>query len=293
MKRKGLGRGLDALMPEIFEEEEAQAADAPGERVVLVNVGDIDPNPRQPRRRFDQATLKELADSIRQVGLLQPILLYPEGGRYRIIAGERRWRAARMAELAAIPAIVRDMDEVRRQEAALIENLQREDLNPIEEALAVRALMEDCGLTQEAAAQRLGRSRPALANLLRLLSLPDSVIELVREGRLSAGHARVLAGMDDERRAEALAQRAVAEGWSVRQMEIAAQSAQIIIEKMPGKAAKIRVPEFNELEDRLRKTFGLRAQVMGTLDKGKITLQYGSREELERLYEMIGEQTHA
>ncbi len=283
MKHKGLGRGLDVLMPEAVEEKEPS-----GERVVLLDLGDIDPNPKQPRNRFDQALLKELADSIRQIGILQPILVCPMEDRYRIIAGERRWRAARMAELSTIPAIVRDMDSVKRMEAALIENLQREDLNPIEEATAIRALMEECGLTQEAAAVKLGRSRPALANLLRLLSLPESVLDLVRDGKLSAGHARVLAGLEDPKRCEALAQRAVAEGWSVRQMEQAAQTIQVV-ERNPIKGAKTRLPEFGDLEDRIRKTFGLRAQIMGTLEKGKITLQYSSREELERLYEMIGE----
>lgn len=283
MKRKGLGRGLDALMPELPVQEH--------ERVMMLDIGDVDPNPNQPRRRFDQAALKELADSIRQVGILQPILVSERGGRYHIIAGERRWRAARMAELEQIPAIVRDMDTVSRMEAALVENLQRENLNPIEEAVAVRALMEECGLTQEAAAERLGRSRPALANLLRLLSLPEKVRDMVRDGELSAGHARVLAGLDDDRRCEALAQRAVAEGWSVRQMEQAAQDEPTAQKK--ARRAKPVLPEFAEMEERLRYTFGMRAQITGTLEKGKITLQYGSREELERLYDAIGEQSDA
>ena len=151
---RGLGRGLDALMPEIPQEDAR-------ERVMMLRMGDIDPNPEQPRRKFDAQALAELAASIRQVGVLQPILVTEIEGRYRIIAGERRWRAARLAELEEIPAIVRPLDEIERMEAALIENIQREDLNPLEEALAVRALMEKCGLTQEKAAERLGRSRPA------------------------------------------------------------------------------------------------------------------------------------
>ncbi len=282
MKRTGLGRGLDALMPELPETD--------SERVALIAIGDIDPNPGQPRRRFDQAALKELADSMRQVGVLQPILVCEAAGRYRIIAGERRWRAARMAELAVIPAIVRQMDQVAQMEAALIENLQREDLNPMEEAVAIRALMEECGLTQEAAAERLGRSRPALANLLRLLTLPEKVIALVRDGKLSAGHARALAGVDDPRRCEALAALAVEEGWSVRQIETAAQAEQGPIQRKAEKPARRQLPEFTHLEERLRYTFGMRAQITGTLEKGKITLQYGSREELERLYDAIEEQ---
>ncbi|MCL1964994.1 MAG: ParB/RepB/Spo0J family partition protein [Firmicutes bacterium] len=285
MKHKGLGRGLDALMPEMPPRDT--------ERVTMVEIGDIDPSPNQPRRRFDQAALKELADSIRQVGVLQPILVCQQDGRYRIVAGERRWRAARMAESTHIPVIIRDMNAVERMEAALIENLQREDLNPMEEAAAVRALMEECGLTQEAAAERLGRSRPALANLLRLLSLPEKVTELVREGRLSAGHARALAGVEDPQRCEALAQRAVAEGWSVRQIEQASQMEQQAVAKREKKAPGRRLPEFSEMEERLRFTFGMKAQITGTLEKGRITLQYGSRDELERLYDMIGEQANA
>ncbi len=281
MKRSGLGRGLDALMPEM------PAVDA--ERVAMLPIGDIDPNPNQPRRRYNQASLKELADSIRQAGVLQPILVYEAAGRYRIIAGERRWRASRMAELATIPAIVRQMDEVARMEAALIENLQREDLNPIEEAAAVRALMEQCGYTQEVAAARLGRSRPALANLLRLLSLPEKVVAHVLEGRLSAGHARALAGIEEPKRCEALAERAVAEGLSVRQVEEAARQEQRETPKKNAKPARRHPPEFAELEERLRHAFGMRAQVAGTLEKGRITLTYGSREALERLYEAMGE----
>jgi len=283
MKRKGLGRGLDALMPEAPRPLES-------DRVALVDIGEIDPNPKQPRRRFDQASLKELADSIRQVGVLQPILVHEQNGRYQIIAGERRWRAARLAELSEIPCIIRQMDDVARMEAALIENLQREDLNPIEEATAIRALMEECGFTQEAAAERLGRSRPALANLLRFLTLPKKVIALVRDGMLSAGHARALAGVAEQQRAELLAERAIEEGWSVRQMEQ-------MVHRPPDAAPPPRKPnrpkpsEFVDLEDRLLRAFGMRAQIAGTLEKGKITLQYASREELEHLYEAIGRDT--
>ena len=230
MKARGLGRGLGALLPELPSED--------GERVAMLPMGDIDPNPAQPRRRFDPTALQELADSIRQVGVLQPILVCEMGGRYRIIAGERRWRAARMAKLETIPAIVRRMDDVARMEAALIENIQREDLNPVEEA---------------------------------------------------AGHARALAAIEDVRLCEALAQRAAQEGWSVRQMEQAAQESRKKREEK-SRPARRQTPEFSALEERLREAFGMRAQVAGTLEKGRITLQYTSREALERLYEAIGGQ---
>lgn len=287
MKRTGLGRGLDALMPEMPAPQPQQAE--PGDRVELLDIGDVDPNPNQPRRHFDQAALKELSDSIKNVGILQPILVCEMNGRYRIIAGERRWRAARLAELTEIPAIVRQMDVIERMEAALVENLQREDLNPIEEATAVRALMEECGLTQEAAAERLGRSRPALANLLRLLSLPESVKTLVETGALSAGHARVLAGLDDQALIERLAAQAVAEGWSVRQMELNAQLEAAPATKKNAKPKRGKPPEFTDLEEKLRFNLGMKAEISGTLERGKIILKYNSRQELERLYDAMEE----
>ena len=275
---RGLGRGLDALMPEIPQEDAR-------ERVMMLRMGDIDPNPEQPRRKFDAQALAELAASIRQVGVLQPILVTEIEGRYRIIAGERRWRAARLAELEEIPAIVRPLDEIERMEAALIENIQREDLNPLEEALAVRALMDKCGLTQEKAAERLGRSRPAVANLLRLLTLPEPALDMLRDGKLSAGHARALVAVEDPARCIALAEKAVREGWSVRQIEQAAQEKPV--EEKPARVKPRKLPEFTEMEERLRHAFGMKASIDGTLNKGKITLTYGSRQELERLYDLM------
>lgn len=275
---RGLGRGLDALMPEIPQEDAR-------ERVMMLRMGDIDPNPEQPRRKFDAQALAELAASIRQVGVLQPILVTEIDGRYRIIAGERRWRASRLAELEEIPAIVRPLDEITRMEAALIENIQREDLNPLEEALAVRALMEKCGLTQEKAAERLGRSRPAVANLLRLLTLPEPVLDMLRDGKLSAGHARALVAVEDPARCIALAEKAVREGWSVRQIEQAAQEKPGA--EKPARVKPRKLPEFTEMEERLRHAFGMKASIDGTLSKGKITLTYGSRQELERLYDLM------
>ena len=281
--KKGLGRGLDALFQD-NESEIAQAAEggAPAE----VAVADIEPNRGQPRHVFDEEKLRELADSIREHGVVSPLIVSElDGGRYRIIAGERRWRAARLAELEEIPAIVRPLDEIERMEAALIENIQREDLNPLEEALAVRALMEKCGLTQEKAAERLGRSRPAVANLLRLLTLPEPALDMLRDGKLSAGHARALVAVEDPARCIALAEKAVREGWSVRQIEQAAQEKPV--EEKPARVKPRKLPEFTEMEERLRHAFGMKASIDGTLNKGKITLTYGSRQELERLYDLM------
>ena len=191
--QRGLGRGLGALLGEdVVSPAEEKAAD----EVLNLEIRLIDPNREQPRRDFDEEALQELAASIQAVGVIQPIIVCREGERYTIVAGERRYRAARLAGLEQIPAIVRDWEKQTRLEAALIENLQRDDLNPVEEAMGVKKFMEETGLTQEQAAQRLGKSRPAVANLLRLLTLPESVIRMLREGKLTAGHARALVGLE-------------------------------------------------------------------------------------------------
>lgn len=272
--KHGLARGLDALLPE---------TDLPA-GVTEIAVSQLDPNPDQPRRTFDAQALEALAESIRQAGVLQPLLVVENGARYRIVAGERRYRAARMAGLQSVPCVVRDMTEQERMEAALIENLQREDLNPIEEAAGIRALMEECGYTQELAAKRVGRSRPAVANLLRLLQLPESIREMVKAGELSAGHARVLAGLADESRQLALAERAVREGMSVRELEkLAAQT----MEKPAKPEPKPLPSELNDMQERLQNVLGVRTALHGNLKKGKIILQYDSAEELEAIYEAM------
>ena len=272
--KHGLARGLDALLPE---------TDLPA-GVTEIAVSQLDPNPDQPRRTFDTQALEALAESIRQAGVLQPLLVVENGARYRIVAGERRYRAARMAGLQSVPCGVRDMTEQERMEAALIENLQREDLNPIEEAAGIRTLMEECGYTQELAAKRVGRSRPAVANLLRLLQLPESIRELVKAGELSAGHARVLAGLADESRQLALAERAVREGMSVRELEkLAAQT----MEKPAKPEPKPLPSELNDMQERLQNVLGVRTALHGNLKKGKIILQYDSAEELEAIYEAM------
>ncbi len=269
--KKGLGRGLDILLPE---------SDAPVGSTEI-SLSDIDPNPDQPRRVFEKEALETLAESIRQSGLLQPLLVTPEGSRYRIVAGERRFRAARMAGLDTVPCIVREMSGQERREAALIENLQREDLNPIEEAAGIRDLMESCGYTQELAAKRVGRSRPAVANLLRLLTLPETIQEMVKDGRLSAGHARVLAGVEGERAQLALAERIIREGLSVREAEkLAAAPAEL-----PPKPEKKPLPlELEDMRSRLQNVLGVRTTLTGSAKRGRVILQYGSEEELETIY---------
>lgn len=281
-KTRGLGRGLEALLPD--------AEEALSSGVQEISLGDIDPNPDQPRRTFSEESIAQLAQSIREQGVLQPILVTPQnGGRYRIVAGERRWRASRAAGLDKVPVIVRDLDVIQQMEIALIENLQREDLNPIEVAQGIRSLMQQCGYTQETVANRLSKSRPAVANLLRLLTLPEEVIELVRQGSLSAGHARVLAGLDDNARKLALAKETIEQGYSVRQLEALAAAAKAEPEKKPvPKPKKAALPaELTELESRIRETMGVRATLTGTVKKGKIVLQYYSQDELEHLNDLL------
>ena len=287
--QRGLGRGLGALLgddvvqekaPEIVPEKK-ETADL--DQVSMLPIRLVDPNADQPRRSFDENALKELAASIQAVGVIQPIIVTKIGDRYRIIAGERRYRASRLAGLDEIPAIVRDWDQQKQLEAALIENLQRDDLNPIEEALGVKHLMEESGLTQEKTAERLGKSRSALANLLRLLTLADSVRQMVIEGKLSAGHARALCGVDKKRQVQ-LANLTVQQGWSVRQLErICAQP----VKEETAKPAKVRDAQISQLEGMARELFGTRAKLDGTHDSGKLTLFYYSQDDLQRIWDIL------
>ena len=282
----GLGRGLGALPGDIENESELlhSETEQKGDVVQTVPLSSIDPNRDQPRKEFREESLKELADSIRAVGVIQPIVVTKRGNRYSIIAGERRWRASRMAGLNEVPVIVRDWDEMTRLKAALIENLQRDDLNPVEEALGIRALMDKCELTQEAASGVIGKSRSAIANSLRLLTLPDDVLALLKDGSLSAGHGRALVSVSPERQSK-LAILTVQQGWSVRQLErICAQP-----EKKPVEtpAPARRPAELGQLEKMAREVFGTRVKLDGDENKGKITLSYMSAEDLERIWDVL------
>lgn len=286
--QRGLGRGLGALLGDDVVEQKAsevkvELVKEAKDEVRVLPIRLIDPNPDQPRRNFKEDALQELAASIRAVGVIQPIIVCPVGERYRIIAGERRYRASRMAELEEIPAIVREWDEQRQMEAALIENLQRDDLNPIEEARGVRRLMDESGFTQEKIAERLGKSRPAVANLLRLLTLADSVQQLLIDGKLSAGHARALVTVEPKRQVQ-LANLTVQQGWSVRQLErICAQP----VKEEEEKTAKVRDQQFNQLEGMARELFGTRAKLDGSHEAGKLTLFYYSADDLQRIWDVL------
>ena len=280
VKTNALGRGLDALIS--TESVSTQGSSTINE----VPLQQIEANPNQPRREFDPVALEELASSIRQLGIVQPITLRQvDHDRFQIIAGERRWRASQLAGLTTIPAYIRTIKDENVMEMALVENIQREDLNAIEEAQGVNRLMNECALTQEAVAERLGRSRSAIANLLRLLNLPARIQSAVIDGTLSAGHARVLAGIADSELQGALFAKTLQFGWSVRQLEAAAKNAQTEKKEKPEREP---LPiEYEELTERLRSATGLKVKLEGTQEKGKITLQYTSEEELQRLWEWM------
>lgn len=287
-KKLGLGRGLDALLPDVdvtFPSQDSPDKEA-ADSIIDIPIQSIDPNPNQPRRTFDPDTLSALSASIVNSGVLSPILVARDGSRYTIIAGERRWRAARLANLSTIPAIVRDWDEIKRQEAALIENIQRDDLNPLEEAQGIARLIDQYSFTQEAIADRIGKSRPAVTNLLRLLTLPDYIQKAITDGSLSAGHARVLAGITDLDLQKMLFEKTIALHWSVRQLEAAARDA--------GKPKKVQEKEhpdlpveYIELGDALRNATGLKVQISGSKDKGKVVLEYSDSESLQKLWDLI------
>jgi ParB family chromosome partitioning protein len=246
-------------------------------------------NPQQPRSRFDDEALENLAASIREVGVLQPIVVRQVGtGEYQLVAGERRWRAAQMAGLEEIPAIIRDGDDVSGLTEALIENVQREDLTSLEEAAAYRQLLEDFGLTHEEVAIRVGKSRSAISNTLRLLQLPAVIQGLLEAGELTAGHARALLGIDDARYAEHIARRAAEEGWSVRRVEESVR-ARIGGETKPSKPSKSasRPAEILALEERLTERLGSTVRIDYGSKGGKIVIRFGSLDDLERVYRSL------
>lgn len=279
-KKGGLGRGLDALFADNAMEAETG--------VKTVPIGEIEPDREQPRKNFDTDALTELAQSIEQHGVIQPILVRPRAsGGYTIVAGERRWRASRMAGLLEVPIIIREMTDLEAAEVSLIENLQREDLNPIEEAYGYRQLMDKFQLTQDAAAQKVGKSRPAVANALRLLSLPAEVIELTRSGELSAGHARALAGLQSSELIVEAAKRTVAHGLSVRETEKLAK----VLSKEPKaqKPQSSRLSLYDEVEIALRDTMGRRIKVVPKGEGGTLQIEFLNREELIDLVNKLGE----
>lgn len=278
-KRSGLGRGLDALFVDNATED--------SERMTL-RISEVEPNRDQPRRDFDETALNELADSIKEHGVMQPILVRPlTAGGYQIVAGERRWRAAKLAGLQEVPVVIKELTELAAMELALVENLQREDLNAVEEALGYKNLMDSFSLTQEQVAAKVGKSRPAVANALRLLQLPDRVLQLLRDGKLSAGHARALAAMQDEAAVTALAEKIVKDGLSVRETERLVKKAM----KQPKQQAEpaVRDSFYDEVALSLKETLGRRITVSPKGDGGMLNIEFLNRDELQELANKLGE----
>ena len=281
-KKSGIGRGLDALFLETFEDEKKVGG------VEKLKTALIDPKSGQPRKNFDSDALSELADSIATHGVLQPILVRETGnGRFQIIAGERRWRAAKLAGLTEIPAVVLDRDDLAAAEIALVENVQREGLNPIEEAGAFRSLSEEFGLTQEDLSRRVGKSRSYIANATRLLELPDDVKDLVSAGRLSAGHARTLLGLRDRAMIAPLAKQCVAAGISVRELEALVKRANRPIRETPEEKPDFKVDYVAELERKMTSDLGRRVKISAKGKQKTLTLFFEDNEDLDALLRRI------
>ena len=290
MARKALGRGLEALIPQQPQKSSVQTSE--------MDINDIVPNRNQPRKRFDQEELENLADSIRSVGIVEAIVLRRQGDTHTIIAGERRWRAAKLAGLTRVPVIIKDVDENKALEMALIENIQRADLNPIEEAQAYQILISKLRLRQEDLAQRVGKSRAAVANTMRLLGLPSNVQQYLIDGSLSAGHARALLSLKTNSQIETIAKQAVVTGMSVRSLE--ALSADLSgKDPAPGaqgegaesgakqRTQKKRDPELARLESRFEETLGTKVFIRHGRKSGRIEITYYTSDDLERIMEII------
>ena len=279
--QKGLGKGLGALLGEFSE----PAAEESAYRMLPLHR--VEPNPEQPRQDFDEEELTALSESIRQHGILQPLTVRETGaGYYQIIAGERRWRAARMAELTEVPAIVVEADDKKAMELALIENLQRQDLNSVEEALGYRSLIEEFGLTQEEAASRVGKSRPAVANSLRLLSLDEKVLEILRAGTISAGHAKAILMLKSGKKQQEAAQKIANLGLSVRQAELLCKN--MSREQPPVKETPVlKVDYVKECEKSLSKHLGRGVKIVNGKRKGRFELEFYGQDDLKNLLDAL------
>ena len=281
-KKTGLGTGLDALFVNNIQEEEKVKE---SEIVQNLKVIEIEPNRKQPRRKFDEETLEELAESIKKYGVIQPIIVTKKENFYEIVAGERRWRASKKAGLTEIPAIIRQDDERINKEIALIENIQREDLNPIEKAKGIKSLMQDYQLTQQQVADILGKSRSGIANTIRILNLDERVIELVLEGKLTEGHCKALLTVEDKEKQYQMALYMIESGDSVR----TAEKKMKLRKNMPKKNQKYEAV-YRDIENTFQVFFGTKVRVDAKQNKGKIIIEYNSNDDLSRLLDLIKEE---
>ncbi|MEY3796067.1 MAG: chromosome partitioning protein ParB [Actinomycetota bacterium] len=300
-RRPGLGKGLDALIPSGLSDSGSNRA-ARGASLVEIPVGDLSPNPNQPRVHFDEESLSDLSASIREIGVLQPLLVRQlADGSYQLIAGERRWRAAQRAGLATVPAVVKTTDDMSSVEQALVENLHRQDLAPLEEAGAYQQLIDDFSLTHDDVAKRVGKSRSSITNSLRLLALPAAIQAFLADGKLSAGHAKALLGTPDRAFQEQLARRAATEGWSVRAIEEAIRdrggegSIAVVVpgktddgSTVVGTVTKLPPAGLLELEGQISEHLNTRVSVkMNSNKKGSVTIEFAGLDDLERLYYLM------
>ena len=288
-KKKGLGRGLDALFADqapVLEKaeaaEEKQKADE--NSLVYIGIEQIKPNVNQPRKKFNEERIAELAESILKHGIIQPLVVRRSGAFYEIVAGERRWRAARRADLEKVPCIIREFTDEENMLIAIIENLQREDLDPIEEANGLNQMIKKFGMTQEEVSKSISKSRPYISNSLRLLKLPEYIQELVSEGKLSMGHARALISVEDPKLQSEICSRIVKDGMSVRDVEkLVAQNTR----PRRKRAKRVKSPDTVRAENRLKEIYGTRVSIDSTGKKGSIRLEYYSSDELNRLLDLL------
>jgi len=276
--RQALGKGLGALIPE-KETPELESKKA----LTVCGIEEVQPNPLQPRKNFAEGQLQELVDSIREKGILQPLMVRRKGDGYELIAGERRWRAAQKAGMKEVPILVKDVSESEMLELSLIENIQREDLNPIEEAEAFKRLMEQFHLTQEEISQRVGKDRATIANTIRLLKLPPEVKKSLAEGQISMGHARAFLSLEGVEKQRALLRKLLLGGLSVRQIENLVKRLRVKSSTLPRR----NNPEWSELVEELQRALGTRVKIVGKRKRGKIEIEYYSPEELDRLVDML------
>jgi ParB family chromosome partitioning protein len=275
---KALGKGLNAFFKDVGKEETVQE----------INLKELRPNPYQPRKTFQQEAIDELKDSILEHGILQPLVVRKSIKGYEIVVGERRFRAAKEAQLESVPAVVRELTEQQMMELAVLENLQREDLNAIEEGLAYQTLMEKLKLTQEEVAKRLGKSRPHVANHIRLLSLPPNIQELISNGKITMGHGRALLGLREKAKIPVLVDKVIKEALNVRQLEKLIQHLNESVSRETRKPEKKKDVFIQEREHSLRERFGTGVNIKQTKNKGKIEIEFFSQEDLERILEMLG-----
>jgi ParB family chromosome partitioning protein len=284
-KKSGLGKGLNALFADTLEDEIEEVKieeKVEGEVVQTLKITEVEPNRNQPRKHFDEEALEELADSIKKYGLIQPIVVTKKDGYYQIIAGERRWRASKKAGLTEIPAIIREDNEQRNKEISLIENIQREDLNPIEKARGIKQLMDEYDLTQQRVADILGKSRSAIANSVRILNLDERVINLALEGKLTEGHCRSSMSITDPEKQYEVAVQIIEQGDSVREVE-----KKVKVRKKAPKKAERYAPIYRDIENSFQTFFGTKVKLDAGERKGKIIIQYSSNDDLERILGLI------